>query len=142
MRNTVRVLDINQAPRIAGSRQPLTVKTLNLRLVVATSTGTHLIPFGDIVMCTADSNYCIIDLTDGKRIMASKTLKYIESKLPEQLFFRTHQSHLVNKSCVRFVAHDHVLLGNGRNVPVARRRVAELKLHWAFDRSREQLVDR
>lgn len=126
MNNTVRIHDISQDPR-GKPDNPLTVKTLNLRLVVATCAGTHLIPFAEIIQCTADSNYCRIELTDGSSIMTSKTLKYIQSKLPTRLFVRTHQSHLVNRSCVRFVAGDHLLLSDGCKVPVARRRLSRLK---------------
>ena len=55
------------------------------------------IAINDIVMIVADSNYSTVYLSDGRRILTSKTLKVWSELLDETLrFVRPHRSYLVN----------------------------------------------
>jgi two-component system, LytTR family, response regulator len=107
----------------------LVVKSVNHRLIIKTVEGTHLIPYVDIVHCIAESNYCMIRLKGAKQILVSKTLKYIESHLPASLFLRVHQSHLINKSNLRFIGKEHIILDDMEKVPLSRARKAILMQH-------------
>ena len=49
-----------------------------------------------IIRCEASSNYTIIFLENGKKIVAPKTLKEFEALLSSEGFFRVHQSHLIS----------------------------------------------
>jgi len=49
-----------------------------------------------IMYCKADGNYSFIFLRDGKRIMMSRTLKYIVQRLSSSHFIRIHATYLVN----------------------------------------------
>ncbi len=83
---------------------------------------------GDIVQCRARGNYTDIELTNGNHLLQSSTLKEIQGRLPDTLFLRVHQSHLVNRKYIRkyIRAHGHYLqLDNGARVPIARSRVKD-----------------
>ena len=70
----------------------------------------------------SDGNYCKILLKSGREIIASKTLKYVEARLPEWLFARVHQSHVVNRDDIRFIGTDHIILSDDTKIPVSRGR--------------------
>lgn len=58
------------------------------------------------------------------------SLDWWEQKLDNRLFFRCHKSYIVNMSkIVEFGAKD-VLLITGERIPVAKRRMKELELHY------------
>lgn len=102
------------------------VHLLPTRLIVHTSEGSHVIPWKDILYCSAMSNYSAIHLSDGRKIVVSKTLGSIESVLPKREFFRIHQSHLVSLSSIRFASISDVQLEGHINLPVSRSRRKEL----------------
>lgn len=64
-------------------------------LVIKDKNGHTLMQYEDIVYIEAQSNYSDIYLKYGKKNTISKTLKEIESLLPNT-FLRTHKSYLVN----------------------------------------------
>jgi two-component system LytT family response regulator len=62
---------------------------------------------------------------DGKKIILSKTLKFIEELLPTSIFQRIHKSYLVNLNYVtRFNKTNELLveLSNGQTLPVSIRK--------------------
>ena len=106
------------APRIA----------IRQKLALTTSEGMHLIHWSDIIHCIAESNYCRIALKGGRTLLVSKTLKTVESILPQSRFFRIHQSHVVSMDEISILRHDEILLTNGERLPVSRSRRADLVL--------------
>lgn len=64
-------------------------------LVIKDKNGHTLMQYEDIIYIEAQSNYCDIFLKHGKKNTVSKTLKEIESLLPNT-FLRTHKSYIVN----------------------------------------------
>jgi len=66
------------------------------KVALPTHNGYELQKLGNILYCQADSNYCKIICIDGKELLMSKTLKYVEELLANELFFRIHKSYLVN----------------------------------------------
>jgi two-component system LytT family response regulator len=76
-----------------------------------------------IVRCEASNNYTFIFLADGEKILIAKTLKEYVDILPSTEFYRTHQSHLVNRSYIKsWLKEDggKLLLINGTTIPVSR----------------------
>jgi two-component system LytT family response regulator len=95
------------------------------KIVLSTSEGMHIIEVNDIIRCEADDYYTHVHIQNRKSIMVSKTLKEIENTLSGNTFIRTHKSHLVNLAFVKtYVKSDggYVILKNGENVPVSRRK--------------------
>ncbi len=97
------------------------------RLAINTQEGMHFIPIENIVRCQAQSNYTLFILESGKRFMASKSLKEFESILVDFGFIRIHKSHAVPKHRVTSLKSQSVLLDNGEEVEVSRRRKAAIQ---------------
>ena len=78
-----------------------------------------------IVRCESQSNYTNFYLTDGTKIMVSRTLKEYDDLLSSSGFLRVHQSHLVNiqfiKTYKRF-PESHITLSDNTYLPVAVRK--------------------
>ena len=107
-----------------GSLSPTT-----RRLEIHTSGKRHFVRHKDIVHLEADGSYTTLHLGTGKRITMSKNLKRVEEMLDNDMFFRTHNSHLVQLD--RIVACNYrencVNLDNGSEVPMAVRKREALK---------------
>jgi len=76
----------------------------------------------NIEYCRADQSYAYVVTYTRKEIVVSKSLKELQELLPENQFYRTHKSFLVNVHYIRkFVkAHEsHVLLKSGAKIPVS-----------------------
>ena len=84
----------------------------------------------EIIFCQANSNYTHIQLIGGKRVLISKTLKYIQSLLPETKFIRIHQSYLAN---VLFIQDYHLgkrakmLMKNGELLSISKSGVQRIQ---------------
>lgn len=95
------------------------------KIALPTETGFELVKTNAILYCEADSNYCKIVCLDGKKIVLSKTLKFIEELLPTSVFQRIHKSYLVNLNYVtRFNKTNELLveLSTGQTLPVSIRK--------------------
>jgi two-component system, LytTR family, response regulator len=102
-------------------------KQLN-KLAIATLDGLMFYDINDIVHLEANSNYTYIYLVNKTKITASKTLKEFEELLPDDIFFRTHHSHLINLNFIkRYIKGDggQIELQNGTYVDVSRRKKEE-----------------
>lgn len=89
----------------------------------------EFVEVSEIVRCQGDRNYTYFHLKDGRKLLVSKTLKEYVSILDDQVFYRVHQSHLVNLNCVhKYRRRDGGILitSDGANIPVARARKEEL----------------
>lgn len=82
----------------------------------------------DLIYCEADNNYTHFYLSNGEKVVASKTLKSFETQLLDNGFFRVHQSYLVNMAWADQFdkKNNSLLLENGVQIPVAQRRRTEL----------------
>lgn len=79
----------------------------------------------EIVYCEGDSNYTNVYLTDNSKICLSKTLKLLEQFLPEEFYFRIHNTHIINMNhIVKIIRKDngYVLMDNGKELAIARSR--------------------
>ncbi|MEM6879560.1 MAG: LytTR family DNA-binding domain-containing protein, partial [Bacteroidota bacterium] len=79
----------------------------------------------EITHIVGDGNYSTFHLKDGRSLVASKYLAYYEDLLDKNLFFRIHQSHLVNLNDVRQIDTQEglfAIMTNGNKLPLARRR--------------------
>lgn len=82
-----------------------------------------------IIRCQADNTYTHVFLSDGSKILISKTLREFSQLLGDYGFLRTHQSHLVNRKYVRSLLKqdgDVLLLTDGSTVPVSLRQKGEV----------------
>lgn len=97
---------------------------------IALTTTDHLI-FIDtdkIIYCESDSNYTIVFLSTGEKVIVSKTLKDVEEILEGSDFFRIHASYLINmKHVTKFTRGDggYVVMSNNQHITVSRKKKDE-----------------
>ena len=92
------------------------------RIVLHTAENLHLVAVSDIVRAEADSNYTRFIISDGKKIMVSRTIKEFDALLSGSGMIRVHQSHLVNIAWVdRFVKRDggYLHMKDNSKIPVS-----------------------
>ncbi len=86
--------------------------------------GLIFINLSDIIRCDSDGNYTYFMLTNGKRIIASRTLGEYEQLFADDNFFRIHRSHLINLEHVKkYIKGEggYVILSDNSQVEVSRR---------------------
>ncbi len=107
--------------------EPDTPKTIT-QLTVSTLEGVYVIAVADILHIAGSGNYSTFHLNGGSKITASKSLKHFAGKLPDDSFFRSHQSYLVNlKYIKKILSQDSVIqLKNDSYVPLAQSRKSGL----------------
>jgi two-component system LytT family response regulator len=95
------------------------------KIVLHTFEGMHVINTEDIIRCQSDDCYTNFFLSDGKKIIVSKTLKEIEEQLKGKDFIRPHKSHLININKIKtFYRNDggYIIMIDGTEIPVSRRK--------------------
>ncbi|QVY64330.1 LytTR family DNA-binding domain-containing protein [Polaribacter sp. Q13] len=81
----------------------------------------------EILFIVSDGNYSTIHTTDNKKIVVTKKLKEIYALLPKELFFRVHNSYIINleKTNEFHKTEGYVVLENNQKIPVSRQKKAE-----------------
>ncbi|MEO6286506.1 MAG: LytTR family DNA-binding domain-containing protein [Dyadobacter sp.] len=98
------------------------------KLLLPTSKGLLAANIPNIIRVEADSNYCNFYIDGKPKVVVAKTLKEYEEILTPCDFFRVHQSHLINLHYVEYFhpgLEEYVILTNGEQIEVSRRRKAE-----------------
>ncbi|UUV20864.1 LytR/AlgR family response regulator transcription factor [Paenimyroides aestuarii] len=90
----------------------------------------EIVNIEDILYCNSDKGYTTFHLADKSKILVSKVLKEFDSLLPSPLFFRCHQSYLINTNFLKKYYKDgQIEMCNGAIIPVSQRKRAELIAH-------------
>ena len=79
----------------------------------------------DIVRFEAKGNYTYVFTTEGNKHVSSRTIRQYEEMLPESLFFRIHNSHIINLNYIKKYTKGrggHVVMSDGSMLEVATRR--------------------
>lgn len=81
----------------------------------------------EILFVESDGNYSTLFLVDNQKILVTKKLKEIASLLPEDRFFRIHNSYIINLNKIKeFLKTDgYVIMESGHRIPVARQRKSD-----------------
>ncbi|MBL4707345.1 MAG: response regulator transcription factor, partial [Flavobacteriales bacterium] len=83
----------------------------------------------DIVSLEADGSYTKFTLKN-KKILASKRIGYYEERLPEDLFLRCHNSHIVNLNQIGKLGKNksnYLVMKNGDTVPISTTKKASIQ---------------
>ena len=76
----------------------------------------------NIVYCYAQKSYAVIVLNTQKEFIVPKSLKELQEILPENQFYRTHKSYLVNIFYIqKFIRgnENYIIMDNGVKIPVS-----------------------
>ena len=95
------------------------------KIALATKESIEFVTPEEIITCESDSNYTMVYLHDGRKLLISRTLRDFEEMLSPYNFFRPHNSHLVNLEQVRkYMRQDggYLILKNKMKVPVSKNR--------------------
>lgn len=95
------------------------------KIAIPTMEGLQMIFVDSIISCTADRNYTVIMLKNGKKMIASRTLKELEEMLEDYSFVRVHHSYVVNLNEVdKYIRGEggYLLMSNGTCIDVSRSR--------------------
>ncbi len=95
-------------------------------MVLRLQEGYQVIRFQSLMYCQSDKGYTTFYLDNKKSYIASKPIKEFEEQLPEELFFRTHQSYVVNLKFVdKYDKNGYIFLKNDEKIPVSTRKKEE-----------------
>jgi two-component system LytT family response regulator len=93
------------------------------KLVISSSKGYEYIPVEKIIRLESERSYARIFLTNGRKIMVSKCLNDYQNMLNADVFFRVHNSHLINLNhVVMYVRTDggYVQMIDESKIPISR----------------------
>lgn len=99
------------------------------KIALPTSTGFVFEKTRNIIYCKSNGNYTNIFILNKPTLLISKSLKEIESILPENVFFRIHKSYLVNLNYVKSINKTNackLILETGDILPVSSRKEKQL----------------
>ena len=84
--------------------------------------GIVFLHISDIIYCKAEGNYTSVFIVHQNRSqLFTRQLIFIENLLPEDTFYRSHNSYLVNLKYVeQYIRDGELLLKDGHKVPVSR----------------------
>ena len=123
---------VNRLSEKLKQRTPTNVSKLHARynkITIHTTKGMLFVPMQNILWMESDNNYTTLHLTEGKSIITSRSIGDFELMLLEFDFYRIHQSALINLQHLQeYIKGDggSVILTNGKEIEVSRRRKADL----------------
>ncbi len=81
----------------------------------------------EILFAKSDGNYSTLYLEDGQKLVLTKKLKELNKLLPNDLFFRVHNSYIINLQKIKeFLKTDgYVILRSGQKIPVSRQKKSD-----------------
>lgn len=106
------------------------------KIAIPTTDGFDFISIESIMRCEAQGAYTEIYVKGNRKILVSKPLKDYELLLPEEVFFRIHNSHLINLNFIKKYSKGRggfVELEDGTVIEVAVRRKEEFLKRFGSD---------
>ena len=104
---------------------------LPAKIVLSDADNLYLVETMEIVRCQSEGNYTHFFLSDGRELLISRTLKEYDAMLAGDVFFRAHQSHLINLNFFTQYSKKeggYIVMKDGSEIPLAvRKRDALLK---------------
>ncbi|MEM9387265.1 MAG: LytTR family DNA-binding domain-containing protein [Pseudomonadota bacterium] len=105
------------------------------QLAVQTGRETRAVPVAQVRAIHGAGNYAELELLTGRRLLHAKTLDQLAELLPDE-FLRIHRSHIVNLNTISSLrtlegSRYRVVFEDGRELPVSRQRVRELRQRLA-----------
>ncbi len=121
-------IKVNKNKKVLGKElqdvlQNLSLKKTTHKIAIPLAGKTLFVYPEDIIYCKSDGNYTTIYFKDTTKEMLSKKIKEVEEFMHNAVFFRIHNSYLVNINYIKeYIKNDgqYVVLENGTNIPVAR----------------------
>ena len=116
----------NALNRVKKSILANQMKTNGGLISLSTMEGWIVIKKQDIIHCKSYKNYSTINTKDASYTI-SKTLGDVEAKLPKNIFYRVHNSHIINIEHIdKVIKADggSILMHNNESVPISKNKKA------------------
>lgn len=100
-----------------------TLQEKQRKIVVKTKKSMFIVDQDDIVHCQSDRNYTFFYLSDGRKILTSKSLKEYEPILTLPDFIRCHRSYIVNLKYIDRYEHKDggtIIMKDNTEIPLSR----------------------
>ncbi|MBT8393679.1 MAG: response regulator transcription factor [Flavobacteriaceae bacterium] len=97
------------------------------KITISTEGKLIFLKLEEILFVESDGNYCTLFLIENQKILVTKKLKEIDSLLPDDNFFRIHNSYIVNMNKIKefLKTEGYVVMDSGHRIPVARQRKSD-----------------
>ena len=97
------------------------------KITISTEGKLIFLKLDEILFVESDGNYCTLFLLDNQKILVTKKLKEIDSLLPDESFFRIHNSYIINLNKIKefLKTEGYVIMESGHRIPVARQRKSD-----------------
>ena len=99
----------------------------NKKITINTDGKLVFLNIEDIVFIESDGNYSTFNLKNNQKLVVTKKLKDVNSLLPENVFFRIHNSYIVNLNKIKefLKTEGYVVMESNSKIPVARQRKSD-----------------
>jgi two-component system LytT family response regulator len=98
------------------------------KMAIPTVNGLSFVAINNIIRFEAQGSYTVIYITNGEPLMATRNIKEYEQLLPESIFCRIHNSHIINLQRIQKYQKGRggmVIMEDGSEIEVASRRRQE-----------------
>jgi two-component system LytT family response regulator len=95
------------------------------KMAISTINGFSFITISHIIRCEAQGHYTNIHLNTGECLMTTRNIKEYEDLLPDTIFYRVHQAHIINMQRIEKYQKGrggYVIMEDGSSIEVASRR--------------------
>lgn len=99
------------------------VGSQDTQIAITSTEAYDIIQISDIIRCEGWNKYTKFFLEDGTILVSSSNIGVFREKLEPYDFYACHKSHIINKKKLkRYLKEGIIVMKDGSNVPVARRR--------------------
>ncbi len=95
------------------------------KIALPTSSGIEIVLPEDIIYVEAFNNYSTFHISDGRKIMVSKTIGYVESLIATDDFLRIHKTNIINMRHIESYnlskSGGDITMKNGKKLVLSRR---------------------
>jgi two-component system LytT family response regulator len=129
---------MNTIPVVNPLSYPIirTLDRVKEKLCISTHEGFEMIKKHEITFLEAASNYCVIHYSN-KKVVCSKTLAEVTSRISLANFFRVHRSYVINLDHIQSINKGllSITMENGSEIPISRtnRKAIKEKIALLYD---------
>ena len=100
-------------------------------LVLKSRIGVHKVHLSELVYVEAQNRKVIYYTSGGEQIVCTALFSSVcDNLLQHREFIQVHRSFLVNMNYIRSIGAIDMYLHNGKSIPLAQRRVTDIKKHY------------
>lgn len=114
----------NAAAQLEDVLKNFNTNTVEKKITISTDGKLVFLKSDEILYAESDGNYSTIFLENGQKMVLTKKLKDVNEILPNDCFFRVHNSYIINLNKIKeFIKTDgYVVLSSNHKIPVSRQK--------------------